>query len=257
MSFLKSFEEILNDILTDYKNQFPSADISQGSLIFIKSACLASALWGLYKYQDYIYKQIFPDTASKENLEHHAWLYGITRKYGETDEELLERLLSYLRRPPAGGNKYDYENWAMEVEGVKYAKCIPLGQGLGTVDVIILADETITGSEIPSIELIDSVKAYIDDKRPVTASIVRVLAPSIITTNISMQITGNVNITELTEEIRTYINSLYPGDALYRAKLINIAVNMGALSVIIDNPQNDISTTIYEIIRPGEINVLS
>lgn len=257
MSFLKSFEEILNDILTDYKNQFPSADISQGSLIFIKSACLASALWGLYKYQDYIYKQIFPDTASKENLEHHAWLYGITRKYGETDEELLKRLLTYLRRPPAGGNKYDYENWAKEINGVQYAKCIPLGQGLGTVDVIILADEKITGSEIPSQELINSVKAYIDDRRPVTASIVRIMAPSVITTDISMQITGNVNINELTEEIRIYVKSLYPGDTLYRAKIINIAVSMGALNVIINSPQNDVSATIYQIIRPGGINIIS
>lgn len=149
-SFIKGFDELFNNILTDYQNQFPEADVSQGSLIFIKSACLASALWGLYKYQDYIADQIFPDTSDTTNLEHHVWVRGLTRNTDETDDELLARLLEYIRKPPAGGNQYDYEKWAMEVDGVVAAYCIPLAQGLGTVDVIILANETVTGSEIPS-----------------------------------------------------------------------------------------------------------
>jgi uncharacterized phage protein gp47/JayE len=177
MSFQKDFDEISNAILTDYQNQFPEADISQGSLIYIKSACMASALWGLYKYQDWIAKQIFPDSADTAQLEHHAWTRGITRKTGETDAELLTRLLEYIRRPPTGGNQYDYVKWALEVDNVKAAYCIPLGQGLGTVDIIILASETVTGSEIPSThtsvsgtstsvgenELNDSVATFVTD----------------------------------------------------------------------------------------------
>ncbi|WP_293766567.1 baseplate J/gp47 family protein, partial [uncultured Aquitalea sp.] len=31
----------------------------------------------------------------------------------ESDSELLARLLELIRRPPAGGNKYDYRRWAM------------------------------------------------------------------------------------------------------------------------------------------------
>ncbi|MDY6789675.1 MAG: baseplate J/gp47 family protein [Thermodesulfobacteriota bacterium] len=150
MSFQKDFDEIFNAILTDYQNQFPEADISQGSLIYIKSACMASALWGLYKYQDWIAKQIFPDTADTAQLEHHAWIRGLSRKTDETDAGLLARLLDYIKRPPAGGNQYDYVKWALEMDNVKAAYCLPLGQGPGTVDIIILANETITGSEIPS-----------------------------------------------------------------------------------------------------------
>ena len=52
MSFKKDFDDLFNTILTDYKNQFPTADTSQGSLIYIEAACLASALWGIYYYQD-------------------------------------------------------------------------------------------------------------------------------------------------------------------------------------------------------------
>lgn len=150
MPYLKDFDMLFNAILTDYRNQFPEADLSKGSLIFIKSACLASALWGLYKYQDWISAQIFPDTADADNMEHHAWVRGLSRRSGETDEELLARLLEYIRRPPAGGNQYDYIKWALTIDNVAAAYCFPLGQGLGTVDVVIVADEDATGSEVPS-----------------------------------------------------------------------------------------------------------
>ncbi|MGC6336137.1 baseplate J/gp47 family protein, partial [Pasteurella multocida] len=36
----------------------------------------------------------------------------------ESDTSLLERLLELIRRPPAGGNRYDYRNWALSVDGV-------------------------------------------------------------------------------------------------------------------------------------------
>jgi len=150
MNYTKEFDALFNNILTDYRNQFPDADLSKGSLIFIKSACLASAVWGLYRHQDWIKDQIHADTADADNMEHYAWERGLTRRIGETDEELLTRYLDYIRRPPAGGNQYDYVKWAFTIDNVAAAYCFPLGQGLGTVDVVILADAAATGSEIPS-----------------------------------------------------------------------------------------------------------
>lgn len=149
-TFQKDFDTLFNSILTDWRNQFPEADLSQGSLIYMRSACLASALWGLYKYQDWITKQIFPDTAETAYLEHHAWVRGLSRISGETAAELLARLLEYIRRPPAGGNRYDFVKWSLSIDNVASAFCYPLAQGLGTVDVVLLADESVTGSEIPS-----------------------------------------------------------------------------------------------------------
>lgn len=327
MSFQKDFDGLLNAILTDYKNQFPEADTSQGSLIFIKSACLASALWGLYKYQDWISKQIFPDTADTEYLEHHAWVRGITRTYGETDAAYLARLLDYIRRPPAGGNKYDYVKWALAKDNVKAAYCFPLAQGLGTVDVVIVANETNTGSEVPSsystltgtntsvsaLKLINSaatfitsgvkkgdivkntnanttakvlsvdsetqltldtdiftatgqnyelksltiqVKEYIDDVRPVTASIVRVLGPTILTQDVTMTVTGsNVNKTQIASDITAYMKTLIPGQTLYRSKLVQIAMDNNADNATISTPANDVTATSYQVIRPGVVNV--
>lgn len=251
--FLKEFDEIFSEILTDWQNQFPEADVSQGSLIYIKSACLSSAIWGIYKYQDWISKQIFPDTASAENMEHHAWVRGLSRKSGETDAELLARLLEYIRRPPAGGNQYDYVKWAMECDGVKAAYCIPLAQGLGTVDVILLASGS---NEIPTQDLLDDVKDYIDDVRPVTASVIRVLAPDKITQAVTMTVSGDDVSTDVIEaDIETYMDNMIPGEDLALARLTAIAINGGATNVTITVPATDVSADADEIIRPGTIAV--
>ncbi len=398
MNFQKDFDTLFAAILTDYQNQFPEADLSQGSLIYIKSACLASALWGLYKYQDWIARQIFPDTAETAQLEHHAWVRQISRNTGETDAELLARLLDEIRRPPAGGNQYDYIKWAKAVDGVTQAYCVPLGQGLGTVDVIILGDADIAGNELPSNsarigvctsvssgKLVDSgatfdtghkvaagdivenplrgtqttvssvesdtqltlgddlflfagdpyivhcqtgtnttvtagklvasagafdhatytvlpgdvvenvtdgtettvvtvdsatqltladdiflatgktylirglvsrVKAYIDPLRPVTASLVAILPPTIVEEDVTMALTGTgLDAAAIADSIEAYLNTMTPGQTLYLAKLVQIAMDAGAVNAAISAPAADVTATTYQMIRPGTITV--
>jgi uncharacterized phage protein gp47/JayE len=256
MNFSKGFEELLDGILTDYRNQFPDVDTAQGSLVFIRSACLASALWGIYQYQDHIAKQMFPDTATSENLRHHAWVRGVDPTTGETDAALLARLLEVIRRPPAGGNKYDYERWAKEVDNVAAAYCFPLAQGDGTVDVIILANAATTGNEIPNQTLLDAVKAYIDDVRPVTHSQLQVLAPTIDATDVTMTITGNgINPDLISGEITALLNSMQPGQTLYLTQLTAIAIQFGASNATLTAPAADVVPDAGHMIRPGVISV--
>lgn len=92
----------------------------------------------------------------------------------ETDGELLARLLELIRRPPAGGNRYDYRRWAMEVEGVTDAFVYPLRRGLGTVDVAV-----VSGDGLPSQDTVDRVRLHIDDVRPVTAKGFLVVVPTL------------------------------------------------------------------------------
>ncbi|MDH3975622.1 MAG: baseplate J/gp47 family protein [Deltaproteobacteria bacterium] len=247
MSFQKTFDDLLSEILDDYRAQIPDADTSKGSLIFIKSACMASALWGIYKHQEWISRQIFPDTADREYLERWAWLYAIERTAGESDSELLQRILDRIQSPPAGGNKADYIRWAKEVPNVKEAYCYPLGGGLGTVYVLILADEAATGSETPSsyaditgttdavgappdIKLIDSLTDFVTtgvqmgDKvintgSGKTARVVSVDAPGELTldTDIFTSVGQSYTIRSLTVETKIYIEGLQPimaGEAL-------------------------------------------
>lgn len=141
-----TFDDLLNNILTDYRNQAGSVSAETT----IRSACLASALWGAYKYQEYIAKQPFPDTADTENLNHHGAVQGLPRLAAEADSDYLARILDDIQNPSAGGNQYDYRQWAEAISGVAKAYIFPLAQGDGTVDIVIVADLTATGSEIPS-----------------------------------------------------------------------------------------------------------
>lgn len=255
MAFGKTFDEILNNILTDFRNIFPSVDVSQGSLAYMKAAGYASALWGLYKYQEWISRQIFPDTASTEALEHHAWLRDITRRADEDDAALLARVLFDIRNPPAGGTANDYIRWATSIDGVGSAYCFPLEDWSNTVMVVVVAD-TDTGSETPSPALLAEVAAYIDEVRPVTA-LVSVQGPTWLATNIAMTITGTgVDLVMVAADIEAYLNGFVPGQILYPARLAAIAIEQGAENALVTDPAGAVVPGDYEIIRPGVINVV-
>lgn len=135
MSYEKPFNTILQEIITDYNNMMPDRDTSQGSDTFIDASCLTAALWGVYKFASYVRDQISPLTCDSDWLTRHAALYGITRISGETDTDLLARLMSRLQHPPAGGNRYDYVAWAKEVE-VTHTAAWAAATEIATYDVV-------------------------------------------------------------------------------------------------------------------------
>jgi uncharacterized phage protein gp47/JayE len=252
----RSFDQILNRLLTDYANQFPGVDISKGSLIYMKAAAQASALWGLYKEVDYQARQIFPDTADRENLEHHATVRGLPLITGETDGELLARLLDFIRRPPAGGNKYDYARWAKEIAGVRNAWPVSCGQGPGTVDLVIISDIELTGSEIPASELLAEVRAHIVDICPADVKYLRVLAPEIIVQDVAITRVGAVYpAASAQEDITAYLTGFLPGQALYLGQLTNLALGGGEGDAFATTPSASVLPTGYQMIRPGGVHV--
>lgn len=255
MAFEKSFDDILNGILTDFRNIFPTVDVSQGSLAYMKAAGYASALWGLYKYQEWISRQAFPDTADTEGLEHHAWVRGVPRTAGETDAAYLSRLLGYIRQPPAGGNKFDYGKWAKEVDDVAAAYAFPLAQGAESVDVVILANATTTGSEIPDQDLLDAVAAYIEDVRPVGARFVRILPPTIVLQDVTMTGVGSTLAAAVQDDIEAYLAAFEPGQELYLPQLAARATENGVANPVITAPAATVTPASYEMLRPGVIDV--
>lgn len=132
----------------------------------------------------------------------------------ESDSSLLERLLNKIRRPAAGGNKYDYKDWALEVDGVEQAYVYPLRRGLGTVDIAITAD-----NGVPSDDTVSRAQEYIDQERPVTAKESKVVKPDVtkVNFNIQVKISGvalNDIKTAINNALRDYFNGLIPGDDL-------------------------------------------
>lgn len=137
----------------------------------------------------------------------------------ETDAALLARLLDLIRRPPAGGNKYDYSKWALSVPGVSQAYVYPLRRGVGTVDVVITS-----AGGLPSTQLISDVQNYIDGVRPVTAKDSLVLAPTLLAVNVTVQvkltgITLATAVAQVTDALTGYFASLAPGDTAYKSRI--------------------------------------
>lgn len=132
----------------------------------------------------------------------------------ESDSSLLERLLNRIRRPAAGGNRYDYKDWALEVDGVEQAYVYPLRRGLGTVDIAITAD-----NDVPNDDTVRRTQEYIDQERPVTAKESKVVKPDVTKVNFNIQVKiSGVSFNDIKTAIRNaltdYFNGLIPGDDL-------------------------------------------
>lgn len=178
----------------------------------------------------------------------------------ETDAALLARYLDLIRRPPAGGNKYDYRRWALEVPGVTNAFVYPLRRGIGTVDVAITSADG-----LPSQDIIDAVQAHIDDVRPVTAKNSLVLAPVIRHIDFDIEvrpdgISPDAAGMQVKEEIKAVMSRLAPGESFIRSEA-ETAVSLipGIRDRLFVLPAGNVTALVdadhLEWLQPGTITV--
>lgn len=163
----------------------------------------------------------------------------------ESDADLLERLLSLIRRPPAGGNQYDYRRWALEVPGVTAAYVYPLRRGLGTVDVVI-----ISADGLPSEALIEAVQSHLDEVRPVTAWNCQVIAPTLLSVDVSAQVTLDAGYTledaqaAAQTQLASAFDTFAPGDTVYRSRVEAI---ISGLPGVIDRQMSDPAANVVPV----------
>lgn len=156
----------------------------------------------------------------------------------ETDAELLARLLERIRRPAAGGNRYDFKNWALDVDGVTSAYVYPLRRGLGTVDIFITSS-----NGMPTEDTIKNCQEYIDDVRPVTAKDVLVMAPDALTidVDVSVYMPDIDDVQSPVERALTeYFALLEPGEDLVVSQLEAIVSNVsGVQDRLLNTPRSN------------------
>lgn len=179
----------------------------------------------------------------------------------ETLDSLLVRLLQRIRRPPAGGNKYDYWQWAMEVPGVTAAFVYPLRRGLGTVDVVI-----VSATGLPSDDVLKAAQAHIDDQRPVTAKNARVVAPTIRVYDVDVTIerASGTRLDDTREAIETtlraYDATVIPGDTVVRSRIgAMISDTSGIVDYVLNSPADNVVPTVdaaaVEWCRLGNVTI--
>lgn len=274
--FNKDFDTLLYDILTDYSNLDSSPDVSAGSMAFIRGSVLASMLWGLYRFQGWISLQVFPDMADTDNLNHWGAIYDITRTSEDTDATYLNKILDYLRQPPAGGNALDFENWALDQDnsyytygGTTYYNAFATvvdcpNDVLGTVGVYTIPnDETIVnagGSPDKEEELRSATETYIESVRPLGLLSVSVIASDPVTQNVTIDVTapegGSVDPAAIETAIEALLNNMSPGETLHKSALTCTALTYGAATAVVTTPTAEETTVDNdEHIRPGTITI--
>lgn len=114
---------------------------------------------------------------------------AITNGYDdETIDSLYNRYMNKVSKPSTGGNIYDYENWALSISDVGYAKCIPAEEiGQGGIVKVIIADNN---NRKANAGLIKRVHDYIESVRPVLAGTLQVIT----VTEVNTDITADVEI---------------------------------------------------------------
>lgn len=71
---------IRSNILRDIQNLLAEAAVSDDSDFGVRASAVSSAIEGLYQHQQWIVRQLFPDTADVDLMEIHAALRNIRRK---------------------------------------------------------------------------------------------------------------------------------------------------------------------------------
>ena len=148
---------------------------------------------------------------------------AITNGYDdETIDSLYNRYINKVSKPSTGGNVYDYENWALSISEVGYAKCIPaeeLGQG-GVVKVII-ADNN---NRKANAKLIKKVHDYIESVRPVLAGTLQVITVTEVNTNITadVEIDTSTTLNEVENAFKKELGRYFK-ENVHNSKKISIA----------------------------------
>ena len=186
----------------------------------------------------------------KENIQ------GVTRVYAkedfkggtdtETDEELRDRYFDTIKKSYTSGNVAHYEAWTTEVSGVGLCKVYPLKNGNGTVEVVI-TDSNMLGA---SSELIESVKANIEEKRPIGANVSVVSA-----TEKAINITANITLasgysveevkSEFTNKVTEYLKDIsFKSSYVSNARLGNLLLDTNGIFDYTEFKINNLSTNI-------------
>lgn len=119
----------------------------------------------------------------------------------ERDADLVERLYNFLQRPATSGNVYHYRQWALSVPGVGGVKVTPLWDGPGTVRVLLVD----ANKEPPAQSIVEAAEAYIEDQRPIGATVTVAGAEGL---PINVQAAVTIDNTTTKAQVKTQLGQL-------------------------------------------------
>lgn len=179
----------------------------------------------------------------------------------ETDEELRDRYFDTIKKSYTSGNVAHYETWTLEVNGVGSCKVYPLKNGNGTVEIVITNSDMLGASR----ELIESVKANIEEKRPIGANVSVVSA-----TEKAINITANITLSSgyelmevkqlFEEKLKEYLKEIsFKSSYVSTAKLGNLLLDIDGVydytDFKVNNAINNVPLEDTEVPKVGTISL--
>jgi len=173
-------------------------------------------------------------------------------------DELRDRLLDRIQRPPLGGAPGDHAAWALEVPGVfkawEYAGVDGIGNpGIGKVALTFVIDNV--DDPIPDPDLVAEVQAYLDDRSPAQ---VIVFAPTPVAYNWHVQpVPVGVDVENaITAEVKDMLHRDGEPGGVIRVSRFEEAVSIavGEESHTTVSPTADVEYEFGELPVPGTAN---
>ena len=232
------------------------ADISNGKADLVVEAYEMGKKYNVLKNTEFVLK---------ENIQGVNKVYAKEDFKGgtdtETDEELRDRYFNTIKKSYTSGNVAHYETWTLDVNGVGSCKVYPLKNGNGTVEIVITNSDMLGASS----ELIESVKANIEEKRPIGAN-VSVVSATEKAINITANITLSVGyelmeVKQLFEEkLKEYLKEIsFKSSYVSTAKLGNLLLDIDGVydytDFKVNNAINNVPLEDTEVPKVGTISL--
>lgn len=150
----------------------------------------------------------------------------------ESEEALLSRLLDQVRKPGTSGNKYHYEKWAQEVNGVGDAKCFSLWNGPGTVKLIIV-DENMSPA---SNTIVEDVKHFIEIQRPIGANVTYASADGLeINISVKIKLATGVLLSPISLKFEELLQNYFKNHVAFKCDTEGnpVAVSIGKIGSVL------------------------
>lgn len=151
----------------------------------------------------------------------------------ESDDAYRARYYTKLRTPVNGVNANQYKLWAMDIDGVGGARCIPTWNGKNTVKVVLVGSDLKPASDA----IIKSVQDYIDPNKngdgsgvATIGAVTTVVKATEKTLNITVKgltVSTGLNIDEVKATIQTNVE-LYIKQSVFNTDKVSVA-KLGAI----------------------------
>lgn len=181
----------------------------------------------------------------------------------ESDEDLRERFFTTAKKSYTSGNVAHYEMWTLEVDGTGACNVYPLKNGNGTVEIVITNSDMLGASS----ELIEKVKANIERKRPIGASVTVVSATEkAINVSATIKLVKGYDIEEVKAEFATkltqYLKEIAFKDTyVSTARLGNLLLDTTGVFDYADFKVNEANSNIIlsdtDVPKVGELSLVS